>query len=320
MLDADWDLAVVLTDSPLRDGHRTLAVVTSPVHGVGLVSVPALGPVRVQGRAEETVVGVVTTLLGAEAEGRSPDRRLRQLAAGTKDHPGGKAGEGAARVVLLEYVRLYLAGHEATVADLFPKVDVDLGLALVRILADQGTAASEETILRATESPHPVVRIEALGHVEGQSSERLRQEMRALLDDADKSVRVAALTAMAQHKIKAAGPFLAMRIKGATFDALDGEERRLALDTVAILTAARAEALAMELLEPGSVFKNEAREATRMIAAELLGRIASSDEAKQVLERVSGQRLLASKGVREAAAQALKHLQERDNATKGTAS
>ena len=99
MLDADWDLAVVLTDSPLRDGHRTLAVVTSPVHGVGLVSVPALGPVRVQRRAEETVVGVVTTLLGAEAEGRSPDRRLRQLAADTKDHPGDNAVEFAARVL-----------------------------------------------------------------------------------------------------------------------------------------------------------------------------------------------------------------------------
>lgn len=229
------------------------------------------------------------------------------------------ASEGAARVVLLEYVRLFLAGYEARVANLFPKVDVDLGLALVRTLADQGSPASKEAILRATESPHPVVRIEALGHVEGQSSERLRQEMRALLDDADKSVRVAALTAMAQHKIKAAGPFLAMRIKGASFDALDGEERRLALETVAILTAARAEALAMELLEPGTVFKNEAREGTRLIAAEMLGRIGSSEDAKRVLERVAGQRLLASKGVREAAALALKHLEERDAATKGKA-
>ena len=120
-------------------------------------------------------------------------------------------------------------------------------------------------------------------------------------------------------KIKVAGPFLALRIKSASFDALPPAERHLALDTVVALTAARAESLAMELLEPGSVWKADAREETRVIAAEVLGRIAVSIEAAAVLERVAAQRLRASKAVRDAARQALSQLGERGLGTKGSA-
>src|SRR3712207_6956379 len=47
MLDEDWDLVVVLTDAPLKDGRNPVLTQLSPVHGVGLVAVPALGAVRV---------------------------------------------------------------------------------------------------------------------------------------------------------------------------------------------------------------------------------------------------------------------------------
>ena len=43
MLDEDWDLVLVLTDFPLKDGRRVVKTQLSPVHGVGLVVVPALG-------------------------------------------------------------------------------------------------------------------------------------------------------------------------------------------------------------------------------------------------------------------------------------
>lgn len=60
MLDAGWDLVLVLTDLPLRTGRRLLLTQASPVHSVGLLSVPALGPVHVRSRA----VRAVPVLLG----------------------------------------------------------------------------------------------------------------------------------------------------------------------------------------------------------------------------------------------------------------
>jgi hypothetical protein len=213
--------------------------------------------------------------------------------------------QGKGRELLLGTVRGNLAGNEGTIAGLFAKADVELGLALVRILVEANTDGSREAVLRAVESRHPVVRIEGLGHVEGQSSERLRKELRALVEDSDPKVRLAALAAMATHRIKVAGPFLALRIRSPGFDDLSLEERRAALDTVSRLTEARAEALALELLDGGGLIKREAREQTRALAAELLGRIGTSDEAKKALETARGQRFYASREVREAAARAL---------------
>src|SRR6185436_18151109 len=47
LLEEDWDLAVLVTDLPLRLGHRPLLTHSSPTHGVALVSLPALGSRRV---------------------------------------------------------------------------------------------------------------------------------------------------------------------------------------------------------------------------------------------------------------------------------
>lgn len=97
MLDAGWDLVVVLTDLPLREGRRLLLTQASPVHGVGLLSVPALGPVHVRSRALRAVVDVVGTLLGvdaADADGAGdPAHRVRQRA----ENVPLPSGEGTAR-------------------------------------------------------------------------------------------------------------------------------------------------------------------------------------------------------------------------------
>ena len=46
MLDEDWDLVLVLTDLPLKNGRNPVQTQLSPVHSVGLVVVPALDEVR----------------------------------------------------------------------------------------------------------------------------------------------------------------------------------------------------------------------------------------------------------------------------------
>jgi hypothetical protein len=64
LLKEAWDLVVCLTDLPLRAHRRPVVAHASPVHGVAVVSLPALGAVGLRRRTRDAVVGLVRTLLG----------------------------------------------------------------------------------------------------------------------------------------------------------------------------------------------------------------------------------------------------------------
>jgi len=64
-----WELGVGLTDLPLRTGHRPVTAHASATHGVGLVSVPALGARSLERRVTRAVLHVIEGLLG-ESVGR----------------------------------------------------------------------------------------------------------------------------------------------------------------------------------------------------------------------------------------------------------
>lgn len=90
MLERDWDLVVALTDLPLKAGRRVLVTQASPVHGVGLVSVPALGGARTRSRVPALVVDLVASLLDLD-EDDDPDlvrQRLDQLSSDTGEDDG----------------------------------------------------------------------------------------------------------------------------------------------------------------------------------------------------------------------------------------
>jgi hypothetical protein len=89
LLDADWDLAVAITELPLRLAHRTLLSHASRTHGVALVSLPALGVLRRRRRLYDVVADAVGTLVGDPERGRAAqsaaarlgvERRLAELA------------------------------------------------------------------------------------------------------------------------------------------------------------------------------------------------------------------------------------------------
>ena len=74
-----WDLAVCLTDLPFRSGRRPLVADLNAAEGVALVSVPALGAMRLRRRARQAIVRLVGELVeeppdagrgGAPARGR----------------------------------------------------------------------------------------------------------------------------------------------------------------------------------------------------------------------------------------------------------
>jgi hypothetical protein len=85
LLKEGWDLVVCLTDLPLKVHRRPVVAHASPLHGVAVVSLPALGAIGVHRRSRETVVGLVRTLLGdTEDDGLSGrvtglGRRAREL-------------------------------------------------------------------------------------------------------------------------------------------------------------------------------------------------------------------------------------------------
>ena len=100
LLGANWDLGVVITDLPLRVGHRPVSRQVSPTHGIAVVSLPALGALHLAPRLRRTLVELVRELVGDGGEqwrgegARARLRRrwgrgvLREIANDTTDRPG----------------------------------------------------------------------------------------------------------------------------------------------------------------------------------------------------------------------------------------
>jgi hypothetical protein len=93
LLKEDWDLVVCLTDLPLKAHRRPVVAHASPLHGVAVVCLPALGVIGLRRRTSDTVVGLVRTLLGDTEDHALPDRggglgrRASEL--GRSQQPGG---------------------------------------------------------------------------------------------------------------------------------------------------------------------------------------------------------------------------------------
>ncbi|HKP19155.1 MAG TPA: hypothetical protein VJT84_11795 [Gaiellaceae bacterium] len=79
LLREGWDMAVCITDAPLRIGRRPVVADASATHGVALISLPALGAVQTRRRARDAVVRLVDGLVGESLElgERGPRRRAR---------------------------------------------------------------------------------------------------------------------------------------------------------------------------------------------------------------------------------------------------
>jgi hypothetical protein len=73
LLGQDWELAIALTDLPLRVGRRTVVAHASPTHRVAVISLPGLGPARLRPKALETAIGMVRVLTGEAAGGEAGD-------------------------------------------------------------------------------------------------------------------------------------------------------------------------------------------------------------------------------------------------------
>ncbi len=202
-------------------------------------------------------------------------------------------------------------GMVGPIAALLPSAGIDAAIALIRVLVAIGTRPAMDAIGEAGKSPLALVRIEALSYLEGASSERLRVELKALLDDPEPAVRIAALRLIADNRIMAAGPHLALHAKDEAFDDLPLAGRRAVLATLGVLLPSRAEAICLEHVEKAALLPRAAREETRELAAELLGEIAVSPEVEAALLAVAGRKWRNTERIRAVAQQAAQRIARR---------
>ncbi len=182
--------------------------------------------------------------------------------------------------------------------------DGQVGVALIKLLRGAATKAAATALAQSAHNPHPIVRLEGLCGMGSDSATQSQGDIRALLEDPDREVRLAALRTVAEHRVRAAGPPLAMRIRSDEFDALDDHEKRDSMAALGSLAPARAEALCIELLSRTGVVSNDKRDATRVVAAEILASLPPNEAVLNALDATAAKRFRNSARVREAARQA----------------
>jgi hypothetical protein len=301
------DMILALRDAVLVEGKEIETeslreTITSDVLSPATLLEILRGSSRLDGEARSEYLKGVARVLGC-LQPQHVDSALSFL-------PEAKAGE--LLDLLLVFVTRTGRGNETKIGALFPSASVDLGLALVRLLAEIDTESAKGAVAMASQSPHALVRIEALGHVEGVSGPRLRIEMRKLLEDPDPDVRLLALRAMESHHIAIAGPFLVLRIQEEHFSKLPFEERKQSLQTLSQLRPKRCEEVCMALLSDARLLRLDAHEETRELAAQFLAEVAASDPAFFLLEGIAKSSAWRNgKRVRDAASAALDRLKQR---------
>ncbi len=215
------------------------------------------------------------------------------------------------RAQVLHHLEFGITGHETALGQLAQEANPELGLEIVRLLGRIETLAVRDGLELAAESPFAAVRLEALGTRDGASGERLRAELKRLLEDSVASERILTLRAICDHEIKFAAPYLALRVRSSNFDSLEYEEKRLMFNALSILAPARAEALALDLLDQNRLLSSGSHEDSRALAAETLGRIGSSAEVIEALAHHTRWRIRSSEKVRSAAQGALARVEHR---------
>ncbi|MBK7581286.1 MAG: protein kinase [Myxococcales bacterium] len=215
------------------------------------------------------------------------------------------------RAKVVHHLTVELTDHEPLLAELGRTAAPRFGVEVVRLLAQIETLAARQALAQIAESPHFVVKLEALGASEGASSEKLRVELRQRLVEAPSSERIQTLRALADFDVRFAAPFLAVRIKSDELDSLPFEERRALLHALCVVAPTRAEAVLAELLAQKKLLSSSAHEETRALSASALGEVASSELGIETLVHHAGKHFGTSDRVRLAAERALQTVRAR---------
>jgi hypothetical protein len=76
MPELGWDYGICLTDLPRRSGRNPVVAELNPSHRIALVSLPALGTLRLYPRVREAVLGLIAHLYAEHPAAGAPPRAL----------------------------------------------------------------------------------------------------------------------------------------------------------------------------------------------------------------------------------------------------
>ncbi|MDB4935920.1 MAG: serine/threonine protein kinase [Labilithrix sp.] len=214
------------------------------------------------------------------------------------------------RSVLASFVERYMGGRELEIAAAVPGSDPDTVATFIQILGRAGTPGARQALAQLAQSDDVNVRIEARV-LTAQSAEHAQQELSALLDNASALIRMAALRTATRYQMRNVWVTVARIINGKNFNELGNDERRELLRTAILLSPERGEPLALEIAKKGGVLVSENREATRALAAELLGELSRSRQTGSALHELANSRWGLSEETRMAAATAAKRIGQR---------
>jgi hypothetical protein len=214
------------------------------------------------------------------------------------------------RAVLASFVERYMAGRELEIAAAVPGSDPDTVATLIQLLGRAGTPGARQALAQLAQSDDVNVRIEARV-LTAQSAEHAQQEVGALLDSASALIRLSALRTAMRYQMRSVWVTVARIINGKNFNELGNDERRELIRTAIVLSPERGEPLALELAKKGGVLVSENREATRALAAELLGELSRSRQTGAALHELANSRWGLSEETRMAAAAAAKRIGQR---------
>lgn len=213
------------------------------------------------------------------------------------------------RQVLMSYVGTWASKEEVMVQASLGRCGPGLAELLLDFCIEQRLSVS--TMLEAAlQNPNTDVKLAALARMGENVSDRAKEELARLLDAPERDVRAKTLTSIERLGVVAAGPALVRKIQAETFHDLHVDERQQTLKTVCTLRPARGEAVAIELLSKRRLLSNDAIEATRRLAAEVLADF-DSEETRAALQTVAKQRWGSSAALREAATKALAEVDAR---------
>ncbi|MCL2723577.1 MAG: serine/threonine protein kinase [Polyangiaceae bacterium] len=214
------------------------------------------------------------------------------------------------RNVLVAFVERYARGHENEIAQAIPESDPDTVAALVQLLARTATPAAHQALGSLTQASDVHARIEARIH-SAPSPEMAQGEITNLLENDSATVRLAALRAITRYQMRNSWVSISRIIHNKTFNDLGNDERYELLRACILLSPERGEPLVLDLAKKGGVLVNESREATRTLAASLLGDLSLSQKVASALEDLAHSRWGTSDETRAAASDAAKRIAQR---------
>ncbi|MBW2524366.1 MAG: hypothetical protein JRI23_09335, partial [Deltaproteobacteria bacterium] len=201
------------------------------------------------------------------------------------------------RAALVAYLVRFISGHEEQVAQLLTTANADDALQLLDRLHGLGGTPAVRAVTAAFGSVHAEVRTAALVCLPVLPPAVAATQLERILEDRDAGVRRKALETIGAFQVGSALETLCQRVEADSYHDVPLRERRLTLETVGKLDRVRAETIAIGLLQKQQLFRSDAIEQTRSIAADFLA-TSQSQEALDALTKASKSRFYASSELR----------------------